>query len=176
MKHFIAIALLLTSAASAGVPKGTEYKIGALAAGANSHGAFAAHIYHVIGEDGWEYTLAPGSNDPMRRILLESQVKYRFDKDGNFWTPDPRPNKPDHEAKYRVELVERVPIPDSSKSVLTNDDVVMMVETGLSPAVIIAKVRVSVPNFDISVGALKYLKEKKVPDSVVSEMISRIGQ
>jgi hypothetical protein len=176
MKHSIVITLILISVAFAGEPKEKEYQLGTLAAGANSLGIFAAHIYRVIGQDGWEYTLSPAGDDPIRKIPVGAEVRYRIERGGKFWTPDPRPNKPDHEAKYHIELADRMPISDPPRAVLTNDDVIAMVQTGLSPTVIIAKIKTSLPNFDVSVGALKNLKEKSVPDSVVSEMITRSGQ
>src|SRR5579859_2298618 len=143
MKHLIRvtlITLILIPAALAGEPQEKEYKLGTLAAGANSLGVFAAHIYRVIGQDGWDYTLSPAGDDPMRKIPVGAQVRYRIERGGKFWTPDPRPNKPDHEAKYHIELADRAPVPGAPGTVLTNDDVIAMVQTGLSPTVIIAKI------------------------------------
>jgi len=55
---------------------------------------------------------------------------------------------------------------------LTNKDVVQMVSIGLSEGVIVDKIRAArATNFDISVDALKSLKDAKVPDAVMQAMI-----
>jgi hypothetical protein len=58
-----------------------------------------------------------------------------------------------------------------AQSVMTNSDVVEMVNSGISAEVIIAKIRSSETKFDTSTEALKKLTEAKVPDSVVVAMI-----
>lgn len=59
---------------------------------------------------------------------------------------------------------------------MTNDDVVTMVSAGLSPDIIIAKIRAANGNdglnFDTSIDSLKALKAANVPDSVVAVMIN----
>lgn len=54
---------------------------------------------------------------------------------------------------------------------LTNQDVVDLVKTGLSPDIIVAKIRTSTCQFDTSTAALKGLKDSGVPDSVIVAMV-----
>jgi len=59
---------------------------------------------------------------------------------------------------------------------MTNDDVVALVGAGLSPDIVIAKIRAANGadglNFDTSVDGLKSLKNSNVPDSVIAAMIN----
>jgi len=57
------------------------------------------------------------------------------------------------------------------KSALSNQDVVDLVKTGLSPDIIVAKIRTSTNQFDTSTAGLKGLKEAGVPDSVIVAMV-----
>jgi hypothetical protein len=55
---------------------------------------------------------------------------------------------------------------------LTNKDVLQMISIGLSEGVIVDKIHAArATNFDISVDALKSLKDAKVPDAVMQAMI-----
>jgi hypothetical protein len=56
---------------------------------------------------------------------------------------------------------------------LTNTDVVEMVNAGLSPEVVTAKIRHSPVTFDVSTKGLIELKNAAVPESIVTLMISR---
>jgi hypothetical protein len=59
----------------------------------------------------------------------------------------------------------------AAQKALTNQDVVDLVKTGLSPDIINAKIRTSASQFDTSTGALKGLKDAGVPDSVILAMV-----
>ena len=63
-----------------------------------------------------------------------------------------------------------------SQDILTNAAVVEMVKSGLSPDIVIAKIRSSSVNFDTSTSALKVLKEAGVPENIVIEMITEGGK
>jgi hypothetical protein len=54
---------------------------------------------------------------------------------------------------------------------LTNQDIVDLVKTGLSPDIVVAKIRTSDCQFDTSTAGLKNLKDAGVPDSVVVAMV-----
>jgi hypothetical protein len=54
---------------------------------------------------------------------------------------------------------------------LTNQDVVDLVKTGLSPDIIKAKIKASTCQFDTSTAGLKGLKDAGVPDSVIVAMV-----
>ena len=60
-----------------------------------------------------------------------------------------------------------------AQTALTNADVLEMVKSGLSPAVIAAKIRSSQTKFDTTTDGLKKLSESNVPDSIVVAMIER---
>lgn len=62
------------------------------------------------------------------------------------------------------------------QSKMTNDDVIALVSSGLSPTIIAAKIRSSEPKFDTSTEGLKKLAEAKVPDSVIVAMLDRDGE
>jgi hypothetical protein len=55
--------------------------------------------------------------------------------------------------------------------VLTNQDIVGMLKAGLSPEIVIAKIKASACDFDTSPAALKELKHDGVPDEVIVEMV-----
>jgi hypothetical protein len=57
------------------------------------------------------------------------------------------------------------------KTALTNQDIVDLVKTGLSPDIISAKIRNSQCQFDTSASGLKGLKDAGVPDSVIVAMV-----
>lgn len=63
-----------------------------------------------------------------------------------------------------------------AQEVLTNKSVVEMVNSGLSPEIIIAKIRSSSVSFDTSTDALKSLSEAGVPENVVIAMIGEEGK
>ena len=52
------------------------------------------------------------------------------------------------------------------QEVLTNQNVMNLVQKGLPPSVIIAKIRSAKNNFDVSIDTLIKLKENNVPDEV----------
>jgi hypothetical protein len=57
---------------------------------------------------------------------------------------------------------------------LTNSDVIAMIDSGLSLDVVIAKIKASPCSFDTSPDGLKGLKDARVPDQVVIEMVKRL--
>jgi hypothetical protein len=59
----------------------------------------------------------------------------------------------------------------ASQKALTNQDVVDLVKTGLSPEIILAKIRASTSQFDTSTAGLKKLKDAGVPDGVILAMV-----
>lgn len=54
---------------------------------------------------------------------------------------------------------------------LTDDAVVRLAQAGLSAQAIVAKIRASANQFDVSTGALVWLKRQNVPDAVIAAMI-----
>ncbi len=60
-----------------------------------------------------------------------------------------------------------------AQSSISNNEVVEMVKTGLSPAIIVAKIRASKTKFDTSTEALKFLADAKVPDEVIVAIIEK---
>jgi hypothetical protein len=59
----------------------------------------------------------------------------------------------------------------SAQSALTNQDIVDLTKTGLSPDIIVAKIRTSTTHFDTSSAGLKGLKAAGVPDAVILAMV-----
>jgi hypothetical protein len=59
----------------------------------------------------------------------------------------------------------------AAQKALTNQDVVDLTKTGLSPDIIVAKIRTSTCQFDTSTSALKGLKDAGVPDAVIVAMV-----
>jgi hypothetical protein len=202
----VVLLLFLSSIALAGEPK--EYKKGTLdhwdllSTGtkcSTTDGIFTGvttkcgdtgvRAYHVVTEDGFDYTVQPDTYDPFKALPLGQEVKYRIDQKGLFWTPDPKhgscpfpcnseqkkefkqDGNPNHEAKYLVNLVEKKKVDSSAP--LTNKDVIDMSRLGLSEALIIQKINTAKSAFDVSIPALKSLKESGVSDAVVSAMMQR---
>jgi hypothetical protein len=63
-------------------------------------------------------------------------------------------------------------VPKQDEAPLTNKDVLQMISMGLSEGVILDKIHAAkTTNFDISINALKSLKDAKVPDAVMQAMI-----
>ena len=60
---------------------------------------------------------------------------------------------------------------DQDGEILTNSEVLQMLEMGLSPEIVVAKINTSRSSFDTSIETLQKLKEAGVPDSVVLEMV-----
>lgn len=60
-----------------------------------------------------------------------------------------------------------------AQAVLTNDGVIEMVKSGLSPVIIVAKIKSSESKFDTTTEGLKKLTVANVPDSVIVAMIDR---
>jgi hypothetical protein len=54
---------------------------------------------------------------------------------------------------------------------LSNEDILDMLRTGLSPQIVIAKIKSSATAFDTSATALQRLKAARVPDSVILAMV-----
>ena len=54
---------------------------------------------------------------------------------------------------------------------LTNDEIISLVKAGLSPSVVINKIRTSKSNFDLSTNSLIQLKQAGVSDDVVAAML-----
>jgi hypothetical protein len=161
--------------------------------GMTSHcGSTGARVYHVLSEDGFDYTVQPDTWDPLKTIPLGQEIKYRIDQKGWFWTPDPKNGQcpwpctgkqrkdwkqsgdPNHEAKYFVSLVEKRKV-DSSLS-LTNKDIIELSHLGLSEALVIQKINTSKAAFDVSISALKSLKDDGVSDAVIAAMMQRQSQ
>ncbi len=204
----VLVVYLLAATARAAEPR--EYKIGKLdhwgflSTGTDcstSHGIFTGpsthcgksgvRVYHVLTEDGFDYTVQPDTWDPLKALPLGQQIKYRVDEKGAFWTPDPQHgtcnwcsrekmktfregNDPDnhHEAKYFVNLVNKSKASPAGPR-LTNKDVVEMFQAGLSETLVIEKINTSAPEFDVTIPALKSLKQSGVSDAVISAMMHR---
>jgi hypothetical protein len=62
---------------------------------------------------------------------------------------------------------------ENSTSVLSNKDVIELVNSGLSETIVVAKIRASETKFDVSTPALKSLSDAKVPDSVIVVMLEK---
>src|ERR1700730_2418003 len=59
----------------------------------------------------------------------------------------------------------------SNGKVLVNADITDMLDAGLSPEIVTAKIAASMCEFDTSPGALKNLKTRNVPGSVILAMV-----
>ncbi|HZN07449.1 MAG TPA: hypothetical protein VFB65_11725 [Pyrinomonadaceae bacterium] len=66
---------------------------------------------------------------------------------------------------------EPAPVPKPQTAALTNKDVVEMLKAGLTPEVVVAKIKSSETNFDTSPAALAELKATNVPDDVILAMV-----
>ena len=205
----VVILLTLVSLASAGEPR--EYKKGKLdhwdllqtgtkctstdgiLAGISTQcGNTGARVYHILSEDGFDYTVQSDTYGPFKAIPLGQEIQYRIDQKGFFWTPDAKDGgcpwpctgkqkkawkesgDPNHEAKYYVNLVEKRKV-DSSLP-LTNKEIIDMSHLGLSEALIIQKINTSKASFDVGIPALKALKDGGVSDAVIAAMMQRQSQ
>lgn len=65
--------------------------------------------------------------------------------------------------------------PAASSDELTNSIVIMMLKDGLSPEIVIAKIKTSRTRFDTSPETMQALKEAGVPDSVILGMVESTG-
>jgi hypothetical protein len=63
---------------------------------------------------------------------------------------------------------QRIPTPGST---LTNQDVLDMLKAGLTPEIVVAKIKASTCNFDTSAATLEALKKADVPDGVIVAMV-----
>jgi hypothetical protein len=100
-----------------------------------------------------------------------------------FFLTDPHTQKEEHVTfafssgaeKIKEELASTTTVAPSSQSnaqsSLRNSDVVGLVKAGIGQEIIIAKIKNASCSFDTSPAALKELKDKGVPDSVVLTMI-----
>ena len=59
----------------------------------------------------------------------------------------------------------------AQEEVMTNDEVISLSKAGLSPGIIISKIRSSKSNFDLSTDSLIKLKQSGVPDDIVAAML-----
>jgi hypothetical protein len=73
-----------------------------------------------------------------------------------------------------VNLVEKRKI-DSSLSI-TNKEIIDMTHLGLSEALVIQKINTSKAAFDVSIPALKSLKDSGVSDAIIAAMMQRQSQ
>lgn len=164
-----------------------------LLSGISTHCAkTGVRVYHVLTSEGFDYTLQPETWDPFKAVQLGQEISYRIDEKGNFWTPDPKhgvcpwpctgekrrefksSGDPKHEAKYFVNLVEKRKV--DPYPALTNKDVLDMSRLGLSEALIFQKINTSKTAFDLSIPALKALKDSGVSDTLISAMMQRQNQ
>jgi hypothetical protein len=161
--------------------------------GVSTHcGKTGVRAYHIFSDDGLDYTVQPDIWDPFKALQPGQEIKYRIDEKGNLWTPDPKDGtcswctgekrreflkngNPNHDAKYFVLLIEKRKGTDSLQT-LTNKDVIDMSHLGLSEAVITQKINTSKPAFDVSIPALKALKDGGVSDALISAMMQRQSQ
>ena len=60
---------------------------------------------------------------------------------------------------------------DQESETLTNSEILQMLEIGISPEIVIAKIKTSKNSFNTSINELQKLKDSEVPDSVVLEMV-----
>src|SRR5260370_1786266 len=80
-------------------------------------------------------------------------------------------------ALFLAALVPTTAVPQTSQpsqaatTALTNKDVVEMLQAGLTPEIVAAKIESSGCNFDTSPDALKKLKAESVPDAVILAMV-----
>jgi hypothetical protein len=161
--------------------------------GISTHcGKTGVRVYHVFTEDGFDYTVQPDTWDPLKALQLGQEIKYRIDEKGLFWTPDPthgtcpwpctgekrkdfkQSGDPNHEAKYLVNSIEKKKA--DSSSTLTNKEIVDMSRLGLSETLIIQKINTSKAAFDLSIPALKSLKDSGISDALISAMMQRQSQ
>jgi hypothetical protein len=161
--------------------------------GISTHcGNSAVRVYHVLSEDGFDYTVQPDTWDPLKALKPGQAISYRIDEKGAFWTLDPmhgtcpwpctgekrrqfkESGDPNHEAKYFVSLVEKKMIDTSAA--LTNKDVIDMVHLALSEELIIQKINTSKAAFDLSIPGLKALKDSGIADPLIAAMMHRQSQ
>src|SRR6266702_220273 len=71
--------------------------------------------------------------------------------------------------------VKAAPPEPSAKSKLTNNDVIVMVSTGLSSDIVLAKIEASECAFDTTPDGLGRLKAAKIPNAIVIGMIKKSG-
>ena len=159
--------------------------------GLSTHcGHTGVRAYHVLSDDGLDYTIQPDTWDPMKALPLGQEIRYRIDAKGLFWTPDPahgscpwpctgekrkefgQAGDPNHEAKYLVNLIEKNKAGGNAQG-LTNQDIIEMSKLGLSDAIVIQKINTSRPAFDVSVTGMKSLKDAGVSDALVAAMLQR---
>ena len=90
--------------------------------------------------------------------------------------PSNTANAPSKSTASAMPVNDPAPAAPSASKRMTNDDVVSLVSAGLSPDIVIAKIRAANGadglNFDTSVDGLKSLKSANVPDSVIAAMIN----
>jgi len=63
----------------------------------------------------------------------------------------------------------------TNDEVLTNASIYTLCQKGLSPSIIISKIKTSKTNFDVSLDALIKLKDDKIPDEVTNAMVEASG-
>lgn len=63
----------------------------------------------------------------------------------------------------------------TNDEVLTNASVITLLQKGLSPSIIVSKIKTSKTNFDVSVDALIKMKDDKIPDEITTAMVEASG-
>ena len=63
----------------------------------------------------------------------------------------------------------------TNDEVLTNATVITLLQKGLSPSIIISKIKTSKTNFDVSIDTLIKMKDDKIPDEITSAMVDASG-
>jgi S1-C subfamily serine protease len=89
-------------------------------------------------------------------VVILSAIATGFAQD-----PQPSPTPVTQQSEGSVQ----------NSSALTNKDVIDMLKAGLSPEIVIAKIRSSTSAFDTSSAGLQGLKASNVPDSVILAML-----
>jgi hypothetical protein len=83
------------------------------------------------------------------------------------------PNNPMRKTILLTLFIFALSVSGFAQTALTNDDVIGMIKSGLSPQIVIAKINLSEAKFDTSTEALIKLGEAKVPDTVVVAMMEK---
>ncbi|ADQ79343.1 hypothetical protein Palpr_1196 [Paludibacter propionicigenes WB4] len=63
----------------------------------------------------------------------------------------------------------------TNDEVLTNASIYSLCQKGLSPSIIISKIKTSKTNFDVSIATLIKMKDDKIPDEIASAMVDASG-
>ncbi len=63
----------------------------------------------------------------------------------------------------------------SNNEAMTNASVINLYTKGLSPSIIVSKIKTSKTNFDVSIDSLLKLKDKQIPDEIINLMVELSG-